>query len=597
MPERLAVPAFCKKISFAGEKFAKVLDLRVKIEYNMFIIIIDCYAQREDKMNTSVKSILATAACAAALFIPSYVAIANYVMAQNAPVDSGSVSVLEISDIDGKVFTLSADDPAAKADISRFIELNDAAIEQTSLPEPLVGNDYFEFKYYSYDRVSVYRYYFTDNPNEAYYVDSAGKAYRITEADAAQFLSTTYARCLYDTTEFPVMTISSEKVAPVSADWAYQAYGGDFIMLDDLETASPTEKIYPMKGAFALSFDVEPDFLTVEITDGGTVVYNDLYANIANAALEGKNIDVTVNAKWYQSEERACYGEAVYKFKAKILLPAVFYMGETSVEPGEFVAITAKNVDDPSAVTFASEPDIGYTPKFFSDGSYVRALIPISWDFAGSGVDSIKLTFSYGEVTQEMILDLEPKTFGTSTMDISPAIVYQSRSETTLKAFADATDPLLGETSSTPLWEGAFLEGLDAEKLAKGKSAFLKRGFGRTINISATGESYRNDGVDYVALSGEPVLAVNNGTVVYAGYLEYSGYTVIIDHGLGLKSWYYNMSSSNVTVGQAVSKGDTIGNVGSTGFTPSAGLHVRLTVFDVPVCPYSLWENGIVMSE
>ena len=87
---------FVKKISFAGEKFAKVLDLRVKIEYNMFIIIIDCYAQREDKMNTSVKSILATAACAAALFIPSYVAIANYVMAQNAPVDSGSVSVLEI---------------------------------------------------------------------------------------------------------------------------------------------------------------------------------------------------------------------------------------------------------------------------------------------------------------------------------------------------------------------------------------------------------------------------------------------------------------------------------------------------------------------
>ncbi len=545
-------------------------------------------------MNISAKSILATVACTAALFIPSYIAVANYVMAQNAPVDSGSVSVLEIADIDGKVYTLSADDTEAKADIDRFIKLNDNALEQTSLPEPLVGVDHFEFKYYSYDRVSVYRYYFTENPGEAYYVDSAGKAYHITSEDAAEFLSTNYARCLYDTTDFPTMTISGESVNPITADWAYQAYGGDFIELDDIKTESMTEKIHPMKGAFALSFDIEPDFLTVEISDGGTVVYNDLYANIANASLEGKNIDVVVKAKWYQSEERACYGEADYRFKAKILLPAVFYMGETNLEPGEFVAITAKNVDEPSAITFKSEPELDFTPTFYTDGDVARALLPVSCDFEGT---ELKLWFSYGEVTQEMTLDITPKTFGNSYLDISPAILYQTRSETTLAAFDDATQPLLSETSSTPLWEGAFLEGLDAEKLEKKKVAYLKRGFGRNVTISATGETYQNDGVDYESVAGESVLAVNNGNVVFAGYLEYSGYTVIIDHGLGLKSWYYHMDSLNVAVGDSVTKGETIGYVGSTGFISSSGLHVKLTVFDVPVCAYDLWENGIIMSE
>lgn len=545
-------------------------------------------------MNISAKSIIATAACTAALFIPSYIAIANYVMAQNAPVDSGSVSMLEIADIDGKVYTLSADDPNAKADIDRFIELNDSAIEQTSLPEPLVGVDYFEFKYYSYDRVSVYRYYFTENPGEAYYVDSAGKAYHITNDDASEFLSTSYARCLYDTTDFPTMTISGESVTPVTAEWEYQAYGGEYIALDDIYTGAMTEKIYPMKGAFALSFDVEPDFLTVEISDGGTVVYNDLYANIANASLEGKNIDVIVKAKWYQSEERACLGEAEYKFKAKILLPAVFYMGETNVEPGEFVVITAKNVDDPSAITFKSEPEINFTPTFYTDGDAARALLPISTDYVGT---ELKMSFSYGEVTQDMTLDIAPKTFGNSYLDISPAILYQSRTETTLEAFAAATDPLLSETSSVPLWEGTFLEGLDAEKLEKKKVAYLKRGFGRNVTISATSETYQNDGVDYESVAGESVLAVNNGNVVFAGYLEYSGYTVIIDHGLGLKSWYYNMASLEVSVGDSVTKGDTIGYVGSTGFISSSGLHVKLSVFDVPVCPYDLWENGIIMSE
>ncbi len=534
-------------------------------------------------------------AVAAALFTPSYIAIANYVMAQNAPVDAGSVSALEIADINGKVYTLSADDSKAKADIERFIKLNENATEQTSLPDPLVGVDYFEFRYYSYDRVSTYRYYFTDNPSEAYYVDSNGKAFHIAGDDAADFLSTAYARCLYDTTVFPTMNISGESVSPVAADWSYKAYGGEFIALDDLKTSNPTEKIYPMKGAFALNFDIEPDFLTVEITDGGNVIYNDLYSNIANASLEGRNIDVTVNAKWYQSDENARFGEATYKFKAKILLPAVFYMGETTVDPGEFVVISAKNVDDPSAITVKSEPELNFTPRFFADGEVVRALLPINWDFPGG--TELKLTFSYGEVTQEMTIDVAEKKFGQSSLDISPAILAQSRSEATLKAFADATDPLLSETSSVPLWEGTFLEGLDPDKLAKGKQAFLKRGYGRTITIVANGETYRNDGVDYVASSGEPVLAVNSGNVVFAGYLEYSGYTVIIDHGLGLKSWYYNMSSLNVNAGDAVAKGDTIGYVGSTGFTATAGLHVKLTVFDVPVCPYDLWDSGIIMAE
>ena len=543
----------------------------------------------------NVKSILATVALAAALFAPSYIAIANYVMAQNAPVDAGSVSTLEIADINGKVYTLSADDQGAKADIERFIKLNEGATEQSSLPDPLVGVDYFEFKYYSYDRVSVYRYYFTENPGEAYYVDNNGKAFHIDKDDAAEFLSTDYARCLYNTTTFPTMTISNESVAPVTADWAYQAYGGDFIELDDIQTSNPTEKIYAMKGAFALSFDIEPDFLTVEITDGGNVVYNDLYANIANASLEGKNIDVVVNAKWYQSDANERYGEATYKFKAKILMPAVFYMGETTIDPGEFVVITAKNVDDPSAITFKSEPEIDFKPTFFADGDIVRALLPVSWDFPGGS--QLKLWFSYGEVTQEMTLDINQKNFGSSSNDVSPAILYQSRSEATLQAFADATDPLISETASVPLWEGAFIEGLDADKLAKGKQMFIKRGFGRTVTITATGDTYRNDGVDYTSVAAEPVYAVNNGNVVYAGYLEYSGYTVVIDHGLGLKSWYFNMASNEVSVGDVVAKGDKIGYVGSTGFASGTGVHIRLTVYDVPVCPYDLWEDGIIMSE
>ncbi|MBQ8509286.1 MAG: M23 family metallopeptidase [Clostridia bacterium] len=539
-------------------------------------------------MNTPVKSILTALVCVAALFIPSYVAIANYVTAQNAPVDEKSVSKLEITDMAGNLFTLSSDDTAGAKAIADFVAVNGRAAEQTSLPEPLVGTDYFEFKYYSYDRVSTYKYYYSTNPSEAYFVDSNNTAYRITEDDAVSFLSTTYARCLYNTTSFPVMTISGETVAPVEGDWAYKTYGGEYVALDDIPLGQLTEKVYRMKGAFALSFDDEPDFLTVTISDGGTVIYSDLYANIANASLEGKTIDVVVEAKWYETEEQSCSGSAVYKFKAKILLPAVFYLGKTEIEPGEFVVITAKNVDDPSAVTFASEPDIGFTPTFFADGDVVRALVPVSYDFTGN---EVKFTCSYGEVSQDMTLDITPKTFRSVTLSISATIATQTRTATTMKAYDDAMAPVIAETSSTPLWEGTFIEGVDGV----GKTAYLNCGFGIRRTISATGDVYRHEGVDYVLAAGSDVMAVNNGTVAYTGYLDYTGYTVVIDHGLGLKSYYYHMSATAVKVGDTVTKGDVIGYVGATGFAEQNKVHIGLAVYGVPVCPYDLWEEGIIM--
>lgn len=56
------------------------------------------------------------------------------------------------------------------------------------------------------------------------------------------------------------------------------------------------------------------------------------------------------------------------------------------------------------------------------------------------------------------------------------------------------------------------------------------------------------------------------------------------------------MQSTSVEVGATVAKGDVIGKVGSTGFTAFPALHVGLMVYDVPVCPYDLWENGVIMT-
>ncbi len=545
-------------------------------------------------MKYSVKSILTALVWAAALCVPAYIAAANYFIIQNSPMDVERVDILEITDIDGTLYSLSTSDEDARETIEDFLAINERAVKQTSLPEPLVGENYYEFNFFDYiGGAQTYRYYFTREPSEAYFVDPDGDAYHITESDATAFLATSYARCLYNTTSFPTMTVSGEKIAPNSADWAYEIYGGEYVTLDDIPTAPSTEKVYRMKGAFAVSFDDEPDFMSVEVYDDGTLIYNDLYDNIANASLEGKTIDVVLSAKWYANDESTCYGEANYRFKAKILLPAVFYLGETTIDPGEFVVITAKNVEDPSAVEFASEPDIGYTPTFFTDGDVARALLPISADYTGGDV---KLTLSYGEVSQEMTLGVNEKTFRNLSYDISYTKISQTRTETTLNAFAETLAEVVKTTSSTPLWSGTFSQGISDDLLAK-KWAYIRTGYGHLRTLTATGETYRHEGIDYAAGRGESVLAVNGGTVAYTGYLELTGYTVIIDHGLGLKSLYAHMDSSSVNVGDIVEKNSVIGTIGSTGFTNSVLLHVGTYVFDVPVCSYDLWEYGVIMTE
>lgn len=72
-------------------------------------------------------------------------------------------------------------------------------------------------------------------------------------------------------------------------------------------------------------------------------------------------------------------------------------------------------------------------------------------------------------------------------------------------------------------------------------------------------------GVDVSAAVGTPVAAAGDGTVTLAADLYLSGWTVIVDHGLGLSSSYLHLSEAAVATGESVTTGQTIGRVGAGG--------------------------------
>jgi murein DD-endopeptidase MepM/ murein hydrolase activator NlpD len=82
-----------------------------------------------------------------------------------------------------------------------------------------------------------------------------------------------------------------------------------------------------------------------------------------------------------------------------------------------------------------------------------------------------------------------------------------------------------------------------------------------------------HSGVDIAAPYGSPVRASNSGRVVLAKDLYFSGKTVIIDHGLGLFTFYCHFSRLEVGRGDMVKKGTVIALAGSTGRSTGPHLH------------------------
>jgi murein DD-endopeptidase MepM/ murein hydrolase activator NlpD len=94
-----------------------------------------------------------------------------------------------------------------------------------------------------------------------------------------------------------------------------------------------------------------------------------------------------------------------------------------------------------------------------------------------------------------------------------------------------------------------------------------------------------HEGIDIGVLSGTPIHAAASGTVIYCGWMEGYGNLVVVDHGNGLATAYAHQSAIAVTCGQAVTQGQVVGYVGSTGHSTGPHLHFEVRVGGSPVDP------------
>ena len=89
---------------------------------------------------------------------------------------------------------------------------------------------------------------------------------------------------------------------------------------------------------------------------------------------------------------------------------------------------------------------------------------------------------------------------------------------------------------------------------------------------------HTHTGIDIAASYGTPIAAADTGIVSYVNWGWGGGYGnyVLITHGNGYATLYAHLSAINVSVDQAVQRGQTIGAEGSTGYSTGPHLHFEI---------------------
>lgn len=138
---------------------------------------------------------------------------------------------------------------------------------------------------------------------------------------------------------------------------------------------------------------------------------------------------------------------------------------------------------------------------------------------------------------------------------------------------------LFAKVNPERVWQGEFRLPLDR---VEGAGNFGHR---RVLNDQPRSP---HSGEDFPAPAGTPVRAAQRGRVVLAEELFFAGNSVVLDHGLGLYTFYGHLELIAVEQGAMVEAGAFLGRLGATGRATGAHLHWGVRLNQARVNPRDL---------
>jgi murein DD-endopeptidase MepM/ murein hydrolase activator NlpD len=257
-----------------------------------------------------------------------------------------------------------------------------------------------------------------------------------------------------------------------------------------------------------------------------------------------------------------------------------FVHQERSLQPGELVLVEAAS-SRPLRTLVIEAFDRQFPAFSEKDGLRWVGLIGIDletkpgrYDVILNGTD----VNGENEVSQGALI-VAAKRFPVRELTVDEKYVTPpEKVQTRIKEERERVNSIFATVTTRRFWDGSFILPVPGEVI----SAFGKR------NIYNKKPRSPHSGVDFRGAAGTPVRAPNAGRVTLAAELYYSGNTVILDHGLGLFSYFGHLSGFNVKEGEMVKSGDIVGKVGATGLVTGPHLHWTVRLVGTRIDPLSI---------
>lgn len=143
---------------------------------------------------------------------------------------------------------------------------------------------------------------------------------------------------------------------------------------------------------------------------------------------------------------------------------------------------------------------------------------------------------------------------------------------------------LVDPNGPLPTPPGGTVGGLLGGSLVRPVPGPVTSAFGMRVH-PITGVRKLHDGTDLGAPCGTPVKAAAPGVVTRVETVGGYGRWIVLAHERGVETRYAHLSAQQVTVGERVRAGQTIGLVGQTGYATGCHLHLMVVKDGTPVDP------------
>ncbi|NCB42412.1 MAG: M23 family metallopeptidase [Clostridia bacterium] len=379
----------------------------------------------------------------------------------------------------------------------------------------------------------------------------------------------------------PAVTFADQTASPAQSTWSEPVLGGLFEKHKREEAPAENKDIGVLdikSPALAVEENDEVQETLLKISSESLVVFEGTLEEYKDFSFSQNGVYSAVLKISSPATQKKSKEELVYQFSFELKVePKILFSSDRALQ-GDILAVYVNRgfgEEIPEIQT-----DLG-TPIFLlvSEDEYI-AYVPVNY---AQNVGKWDIKVSLGDTKKTQSVIVTSRNYAVQNMTIPQGTVDATMNNPDgPKNWTERIKVLWDTYDEEKYWTETFLQPCFAR---------ISTEFGLFRYTNNNPNPSRHTGIDIAAEEDTPIQASNSGRIVRAEPIIYTGNTVVIEHGGGLKTYYYHMNALQVKEGDLVERGQIIGTVGSTGYSTGAHLHFEVKIGKSSLSPWELFDG------